>query len=86
MKLIIDQRGTARFIHDDDLTDIMRDTGATITIRRASHVEPDASGAWHADMSPVGGPILGAFRTRRAALDAEREWLIAHDVPIPGNQ
>lgn len=83
MKLIVDTAGHARFIHDDDLFALMRDTGATVTIRRASHVEPDSTGAWYADMSPVGGPVIGAFSTRTAALAAEREWLEAHDVPVP---
>jgi hypothetical protein len=86
MKMIVDADGGARFIHNDDLAEIMRDTGATLTIRRASHVEPDESGAWHADLSPVGGPVLGAFRRREDALTAEREWLESHNVPLPVNQ
>ena len=44
-------------------------------IRRASHVEPDASGRWFADLSPVDGPTLGPFSTRTEALDAEIECL-----------
>ena len=31
--------------------------------------------AWTADMSPVGGPILGPFSFRYEALKAERDWL-----------
>ena len=34
----------------------------TLAIKRASHVEPDGLGRWHADLSPVGGPFLGPFR------------------------
>lgn len=37
-----------------------------------------APGWWVADMSPSGGPLLGAFPTRQAALDAERAWLREH--------
>lgn len=45
------------------------------TIRRASHVEPDESGRWTADLSPVGGPKLGPFDKRNKAIDAEFEYL-----------
>ena len=37
---------------------------------------------WWADMSPVGGPVLGPFCSHGAALQAEREWLILHDLPV----
>ena len=47
----------------------------SLAIRRASHVEPDDMGQWWADLSPVGGPILGPFDLRSQALDAERVWL-----------
>ena len=44
--------------------------------RRASHVEPvGGTNAWTADMSPMGGPILGRFGLRQEALKAERDWL-----------
>ena len=44
-------------------------------IRRASHVEPDESGHWFADLSPVDGPKLGPFDKRNEAIDAELEFL-----------
>ena len=44
-------------------------------IRRASHVEPDATGHWFADLSPVDGPTLGPFDKRNEAIDAELEYL-----------
>ena len=44
-------------------------------IRRASHVDPDETGHWFADMSPVNGPILGPFDKRIDAIDAERKFL-----------
>lgn len=47
-------------------------------IRRASHVEPTAEGLWEADMSPVHGPTLGPFATRKEALAAEVAWLKAN--------
>jgi len=49
-----------------------------IVIRRASRVEPDDSGRWWADLSPVGGPALGPFARRSQALAAERDWLATH--------
>lgn len=48
------------------------------TIQRASYVEPDANGDWHADLSLVGGPTLGPFTNRSDALHAEAAWLDAN--------
>jgi len=48
------------------------------SIRRASHVEPDAAGRWWADLSPIRGPRLGPFPLRSLALDAEVAWLAEH--------
>lgn len=45
------------------------------SIARASHVEPTPEGTWTADLSPVGGPVLGAYAKRSEALAAEIEWL-----------
>ena len=50
----------------------------TVNIRRASHVEPTTEGRWTADLSPVGGPMLGPFALRSEALDAEQQWLLHH--------
>jgi hypothetical protein len=75
-KLVIDNAGTITLIYADDLQAVM-ETG-TVTIRRASHVEPMDGGAmgwWSADLSPVGGPVLGPFKTRAEALAAEVEYL-----------
>ena len=38
---------------------------------------------WWADMGPVGGPVLGPFKTRGDALTKEIEWLQEHDLPEP---
>ncbi len=52
-----------------------------LQITRASHVEPDRNGFWWADMGPVDGPVLGPFKNRTEALQAEREWLSASLPP-----
>ena len=69
----INEHGTLCFIHNDAFIDLIESGDASIN--RASHVEPTATGQWEADMSPVNGPVLGPFRTRQEALDAEVEWL-----------
>ena len=72
--IIVDPHGTARWINSDQLT-----VPSCATIARASHVEPgrDSAGnhCWLADMSPVGGPLLGPYATRWLALEAELVWL-----------
>jgi hypothetical protein len=72
MDLIIALDGSARAIYGEaiDLTALGR-----ATIVRASHVEPDDGGRWTADLRPVGGPVLGPFEQRSAALAAEVRWL-----------
>jgi hypothetical protein len=56
------------------------------SIERASHVEPTAAGAWMADLAPVGGPRLGPYPLRSAALAAEVEWLRSHWLPAAATQ
>ena len=72
LALVIDQSGNCLAIYDDAwaFTQLGK-----VNISRASHVEPDAAGNWLADLSPVGGPVLGPFRQRSDALEAERAWL-----------
>lgn len=65
--------GDVQFVWDDELADLC-DLGVP-AVQRASHVEPDASGHWTADLRPVGGPVLGPYRLRSEALAAERAWL-----------
>lgn len=79
MNLIVQPDGTVEFIYDDaiDLAGLGR-----LTIARASHVEPTPTGQWTADLSPVSGPVLGPFRTRTAALQAERIWLEEHRLKL----
>ena len=75
MHLHIDRHGQVTCVYDEmiDLSTI-----GPLAIRRASHVEPDATGAWWADLTPVNGPRLGPYRIRSDALAAERAWLEAH--------
>ena len=75
MDLIVQSGGSVRCVYDEaiDLAALGR-----LRITRASHVEPDASGNWWADLSPVAGPALGPFNHRSEALAAEANWLNAH--------
>lgn len=75
MHLVIDRRGTVHGVYAEaiDLSQF-----GDLAIRRASHVEPDGSGRWWADLAPVGGPILGPFSRRSEALAAESKWLEDH--------
>ena len=72
MDLVVNPLGLVRTIYDEALD--LAALGRPV-ITRASHVEPDASGRWLADLSPVSGPLLGPFDRRSEALAAERDWL-----------
>jgi hypothetical protein len=74
MELVIQPDGAVRCIYDEAID--LHALGRPV-IRRASQVEPNADGHWHADLSPVGGPKLGPFRHRSDALTAETAWLAA---------
>ena len=80
MELWVEPGGVVRCLYAEaiDLTAL-----GALTIRRASHVEPDSEGRWWADMSPVGGAVLGPFAARSAALEAERAWLEEHWLARP---
>ncbi len=80
MDLVVDRAGQVRCVYAEaiDLATLGR---AEIT--RASHVEPDPGGHWLADMRPVGGPVLGPFPRRSAALEAEAAWLEANWLTPP---
>jgi hypothetical protein len=75
MQLVIDPHGQVHAVYDEtmDLAQL-----GSLAIRRASQVEPDASGQWWADLSPVAGPLLGPYWQRSQALAAERAWLEQH--------
>ncbi|MGA2255088.1 MAG: hypothetical protein ABSG53_10535 [Thermoguttaceae bacterium] len=70
MTITIEHDGTARTIYSETLD---LESMGTVTIARASHVEPNEDGQWFAQM--VGGPVLGPFAKRSAALAAEVAWL-----------
>lgn len=72
MDLVVGVAGGVSCIYDEALD--LRELGR-LTIKRASHVEPDEGGNWWADMAPSGGPVLGPFKSRSEALVAERAWL-----------
>ena len=65
MILIVGPQGGIRCLYSEaiDLTFL-----GPLSIRRASHVEPDEQGQWWADLSPMNGPKLGPFAARSAAL------------------
>ena len=80
MQLVVAPTGMVRALYTEEI-----DLAALghPEIARASHVEPDPHGRWRADLSPVGGPVLGLFDRRSDALEAERAWLEAHWI-VPG--
>jgi hypothetical protein len=73
--MIIDTNGSVSCLYSDALE---LDQIGRLTISRGSHVEPNLDGQWTADMSPVCGPTLGPYRSRRDALAAEVSWLEAN--------
>ncbi len=75
MKILFHADGTAITVYTEaiDLSEL-----GQLSIHRASHVEPDENGTWEADLSPVGGPLLGPYATRSLALSEEQAWLDAH--------
>lgn len=81
MRLIVEPSGRVRCLYGEALD--LAALGPP-TIARASFVEPDARGRWTADLSPVGGPILGQFDRRGAALEAEAAWLERRWLVPPG--
>jgi len=72
MEIIVKPDGQLRCLYNEAL-DLQ--VFGRLEVRRGSHVEPDESGRWHADLSPVQGPVLGPFDRRSDALAAERQWL-----------
>lgn len=71
LTIVFGSRGEA--IYSDETIELLQACG-NVSIARASHVEP-SEGGWSADMSPVGGPVLGPFGRRSDAIDAEVRWL-----------
>ena len=70
MTLTIDPCGTVRTLYTEAIP--LNEIGS-LSIKRASHVEPDEAGQWFAEM--IEGPTLGPFLTRSAALAAEVAYI-----------
>ena len=75
MQLLVQTDGSMRCVYEEAI-DLA--VFGKLTIHRASLVEPDASGQWRVDLSPVGGPRLGPFSRRSEALATERRWLLEY--------
>ena len=58
MQLIVKSNGAICCLYDEtvDLSSL-----GSLTIQRGSHVEPDNTGRWFADLAPVDGPRLVHF-------------------------
>jgi hypothetical protein len=72
MELIVSPQGHVHCLYDESLD--LSPLGP-LSIRRASHVEPTDNGHWTADLSPLGGPVLGPYPLRSSALAAEGDWI-----------
>jgi hypothetical protein len=81
MRLVIESGGQVRCLYGEtiDLACL-----GELTIRRASHVEPEGQ-SWFADLSPLDGPRLGPFARRSQALEAEEAWLQQNWLEIAGS-
>jgi hypothetical protein len=75
MQLVIQPDGSIRCVYGETLD--LHSLGS-LNVARGSHVEPDSTGQWFADLSPVAGPRLGPFLKRSHALAAETDWLEHH--------
>ena len=75
MQLVIQPDGSLKCVYSEAID--LHALG-DLNISRGSHVEPDSSGQWFADLSPVFGPRLGPFSKRSDALSAEQSWLDEH--------
>lgn len=80
MRILITADGTMRHLYRDDLVELDVKLGDR-RLARASHVEPNDTGHWTADMQPVGGPVLGPFLSRAEALACEVNWLERNHLP-----
>jgi hypothetical protein len=75
VELIVRSGGSVACIYDEAIE--LAALGS-LSIRRASYVEPNGNGLWFAELSPVDGPRLGPFCCRSDALAAELAWLKAN--------
>ncbi len=75
MKLVIEPTGRVRVLYSEEID---LDALGPAKIVRASTIEPDPDGRWHADLRLLLGPVLGPFARRSQALAAEVAWLEEH--------
>ena len=75
LTLVIGPAGAVQTLYDERLN---LSALGSLTIERASHVEPTSDGHWIADLRPVSGPVLGPFRLRSEALAVEVAWIQAN--------
>jgi hypothetical protein len=80
MQLIVSASGDMRCLYGEEIPLAVL---GSLSIVRASYVEPDGDGKWFADLSPVGGPRLGPYEHRSRALEEERQWLQKQWLPSP---
>jgi hypothetical protein len=81
MKVLIHPNGQVELLYRDELQKPLEALGSSI-IERASSVEPGVGG-WYADLAVSGGPVLGPYPLRQAALDAEVAWLESNRLGVP---
>ena len=72
MKLVIGPNGNIRTVYCEEID--LQKLGR-MQISRGSYVEPNESGQWMVDLSPLSGPTLGPYSKRSEALQAEIEWI-----------
>ena len=75
MQIVVAPDGKVRAIYSEEFP--LEALGRP-RIVRASTVEPDGDGHWHADLLPLLGPTLGPFERRSEAVEAEIAWLEQH--------
>ncbi len=75
MQLVVEPDGKVRAIYSEE---IALEALGRPRIFRASIVEPDSDGRWHADLRLLLGPVLGPFSSRSEAGAAEVAWLEQH--------
>jgi len=75
ISLVVEPSGNIRMVYDESID--LQQMGQVVIVR-GSHVEPIPGGRWTADLSPVGGPLLGPFLFRSQAIKAEIAWLECH--------
>ncbi|MDP6468419.1 MAG: hypothetical protein QF918_11805 [Pirellulaceae bacterium] len=80
MQFVVHPDGSLKCVYDEAID--LHALGH-VSISRGSHVEPNTTGEWSVDLSPVSGPSLGPFSKRSDALAAERAWLEGNWLSLP---